>query len=219
MSAKRFGYELLIILLLILVAIGIWIWKDREARKALDEAELEQQQEIAALVDSGEAWAQALAASEAMATFRGFAAGIQPLILNGQTDMLNQAVGSLLELPEITFIHVIGADGAVLASSDRKLTTTGTLPEGDLWVLETSDVMDREGRSPGIRELAAPVVGAAGPAAYLWMGYDIDSLLDQTRPADWPEGTDAASDAGAPKTEAQFEDAAEDEGEDAGEAQ
>lgn len=206
MSAKRFGYELLIILLLILVAAGIWVWKDREARKALDDAELEQEQQIAALADSGEDWAGSLAASEATATFRAFASGIQPLILNGQTEALNQAAGSLLELPEVTFIHVISADGDVLSSSDRKLTTTGTLPEADRWVLETSDVLDREGSGAGIRELAAPVVGAAGPAAYLWMGYDVGSLLDQTRPADWPGAADAASD--APGTQPRFEESA-----------
>lgn len=203
MSAKRFGYELLIILLLILVAAGIWVWKDREARKALDDAELERDQAVAALAESGEDWAGALAASEATATFRAFASGVQPLILNGRTEVLDQAVGSLLELPEVTFVHVLGADGDVLASSDRKLTTTGTLPEADRWVLETSDVMDREGEGPGTRELAAPVVGAAGPAAYLWMGYDVGSLLDQTRPADWPGATEAASD--APGTQPRYE--------------
>jgi|GEM_PF-1874579 len=209
MSKKRFGYELLIILLLVLVAAGIWMWKDREAQTALDEAEQVRQQEVATLASSGADWAGALATSEAMATFRAFAAGVQPLILNGQAESLDQAVGSLLELPEVAFVHVLDADGTVLASSDRKLTTTGTLPEADRWVLETSDVLDREGEETGIREMAAPVVGAAGPSAYLWMGYDVGSLIEQSRPGDWPRGTAGAAPGEEPKTEAEFEAEAE----------
>lgn len=186
MSNKRIGFEFLIILVAILLAAGIWWWKDHEASQAVEAAETAQRQAVAQITADGESWARSLAISESQAAFRAFAAGIQPLILSGNTETLNQAVGGLLELPGIDFVHILGDGGAVLASSDRKLTTTGQLDADSTWVLETSKVVEREGDAPGTREIAAPVVGAAGPRAYLWMGYDTGSLLSQTRPADWP---------------------------------
>jgi hypothetical protein len=191
MSAKRTGVEFLIILILILIAAGIWWWKDQESDRAVAEEQTACQQQVAALTEKGEHWARALAVSEAHAAFRAFAAGIHPMVLGGGSPNLDQAVGALLELPGVEFVHVLAPDGAVLASSDRKLTTTGQVGEDGTWVLTASETVEREGAQPGVRELGAPVVGAAGPAAYLWMGYAVDAMLTQARPADWPAGTDA----------------------------
>lgn len=184
MSTKRFGYELLIILLLILAAAGIWWWKDSQAADAAAEAERAHTEALAAETARSEEWAATLAASEALAVFRAFAAGIQPMVLSGDGETLDQAVGGLLELPSVDFVHIVGADGAILASSDRKMTTTGSLAAEDRWILETAEIREREGAEPGTREIAAPVVGAAGPRAYVWLGYDVAGLLETTRPND-----------------------------------
>jgi hypothetical protein len=213
MSTRRFGIEFLIILVLILVAAGIWWWKDSETDQAVAEAQTSCQQEVAALTEQGERWAQALAVSEAHAAFRGFAAGVYPLVLRGGADTLDQAIGALLELPGVTFVHVLAPDGAVLASSDRKLVTTGQVGEDGTWVLTASEVVEREGSTPGTREMAAPVLGGAGPAAHLWMGYDVQSVLTQARPAGWPAGGDAdrgtliheTTDGSGPQPEAEAE--------------
>lgn len=191
MNTRRFGIEFLIILILVLVAAGIWFWKDGARDKAVADAETACRQEVAALTEQGEHWAQALAVSEAHAAFRAFAAGVHPLVLRGGADTLDQAIGALLELPGVSFVHVLAPDGSVLASSDRKLSTTGQIGEDGTWVLAASEVVEREGAQPGTRELAAPLIGASGPAAHLWMGYDVQAALTHARPAGWPAGSDA----------------------------
>lgn len=186
---KRFGVELLIILILVLVAAGIWIWKDREISHAIVEEQEVARQQVAAVVDSGEVWADALAASEARTAFRAFAAGIHPILMGDvRTQDLDPSIGALLELPAITFVHVLGPEGTVMASSDRKLQTTGQAPPSGAWVTATTDVTERAGENPGTVELAAPVLGPAGPFAFLWIGYDVEKLRESTRPAAWPTG-------------------------------
>ena len=193
MSAKRVGIEFLIILVLVLAAAGIWMYKDHTAQLAIEAQREACAAQTAALADSGERWAQAVADGEAHAAFAAFAAGVHPLVLRGGGETLDQAIGALLELPSVSFVHILAPDGAVLSSSDRKLTTTGQVGEDGTWVLTTSGVVERKGATPGARELAAPLVGPSGPAAFLWMGYDIGSAVDEARPADWPGRGDAAA--------------------------
>lgn len=201
---KRFGFEFLLVLLLVLVAAGIWLWKDRQAENAVQEAQQQADQRVESVVDSGERWARTLAESQARAAFRAFAAGVHPLVLGGgRAQVLDQAIGGLLELPAVTFVHILGPDGAVMASSDRKLQTTGEVPESAAWVTTTNDLAEQPGDTPGVLELAAPVHGPAGPFAYLWMGYDLDHLMNRARPTDWPAG------GGGPGGEAVAEEAPE----------
>jgi hypothetical protein len=192
MSAKRIGYEFLIIVILVAAAAFIWTWKDRQAATALVEQETACQARVDSVVAAGESWAGALASGEAEAAFRAFAAGVHPLVLGSGGNGLDQAIGAALELPGVTFVHVLAADGAVLASSDRKLTTTGQVGEDGAWVLTAGELVSRGGEVPGTVELAAPVVGASGPAGFLWMGYEVERMLEATRPAGWPgDGDDA----------------------------
>ena len=109
--------------------------------------------------------------------------GIHPLVLPERADTLDQAVAALLELPAVEGVHVVAADGRVLASSDRKLETTGVLDERDRWVLATTELTTREGDRPGVVQLAAPIVGPAGPAGYLWLAYDAEAAREAARPA------------------------------------
>lgn len=188
MSTKRLGYEVLIVLVLLLVAAGIWIVKSQSAASAVAAAEAACDERVAGLTAAGESWAGTLAAGHAEAVFRAFAAGVHPLVLRGdQGDGLDQAIGAVLQLPGVTFVHVLAADGAVLASSDRKLTTTGQAGEAGKWVLTANELVSREGETPGTVEIGAPVVGAAGPSGYLWMGYAVEEVLEGARPGGWTE--------------------------------
>lgn len=182
MSTKRFGIEALIVVILLLALVGVWWYGGHRA--AAERAELEAA--CATHMQSLEAqtaqWTRALAASQAEAVFRAFASGIHPLVLPERRDSLDQAIAALLELDGIDSVHVLSATGDVLASSDRKLQTTGHVDERGSWALEATGLVRRPSELPGITELAAPIVGPSGPAGYLWMGYKTDAVRDAARP-------------------------------------
>lgn len=181
-TGKRIGWEFLIVLLLLVVVVGVWWWQGRVADREVARVRAETEQQVRAVEQDARQWAEALAASEAEAAFRAFAAGVAPLILAGERQAVDQALGGLLELSSIAFVHVLAPDGGVIASSDRKLTTTGLAGPGAEWALGSTGLATRAGDQPGITELAAPVVGPAGPAAYLWLGYDTGRLVESARP-------------------------------------
>lgn len=185
-------YWLVTVVVLLLVAAGIWFFMSRGKASAVEAERAVCDQRVAALTAAGDSWAGALATGQAEAAFRAFAAGVHPLVLRGgQGDSLDQAIGAVLEIPGVTFIHLLGADGTVLASSDRKLTTTGSVGEAGAWVLSANDLVSKAGEVPGTVEMGAPVVGAAGPAGYLWMGYAVDEVREGARPAGWVADTEA----------------------------
>lgn len=178
MSAKRLGIEALLILVLAAVGAGIWWLKDRQ----MASRERACESRLAALADDASSWARAVAAGEAETAFRAFAAGVAPAVLAGRQDTLEQAKKSLLEIPGVSFIHILAADGSVLASSDEKLTVTGKVGPDAAWVLATNGLARRSGGRPGTVELAAPVVGPTGPVGFLWMGYETGRAVEKTRP-------------------------------------
>ena len=188
MSAKRVGVETLLIVVLVLAGAAIWWWKERELGNRLADRKQSCQTEVALAHRQADAWATRLAASEATAAFRAFAAGVQPAILAGRRNSLDQAVTALLELASIDSVHVLNARGDVLATSDRKLSTTGHVGERGAWVLATTALTVRPGERPGVTEIAGPIVGAAGPAGFLWIGYRTGQVRDAARlgPAEPP---------------------------------
>lgn len=186
MSAKRFGIEALIIVILLLALAGVWWYKDHRAEAERAELEADWQARVAAAEAATEEWTEALAAGQAEAVFRAFASGIHPLVLPGRRDTLDQAVAGLLGLPGVEEIHVLDPEGQVLASSDRKLQTTGRLEPRDAWVVETSEQTTRRADREGVVEIAAPIVGPSGPAGFLWLVYDIESARAAARPAGLP---------------------------------
>lgn len=199
MNGKRLGTEVLIIAVLVLALVGLWWYMDHRAEAGRAELEADWQVRVDVAEAAAERWTEALARSEAEAVFRAFAAGVHPLVLPGRGDTLDQAVAGLLELSAVEGVHVVGADGRVLASSDRKVLTTGRLDERDSWVLATSDLEVTEGDRPGVLQLAAPIFGPAGPAGFLWLAYDVEQARAETRPAAPPapaagEGTGAGAD-------------------------
>ncbi len=172
---KRIGIEVLVVAVLVLVVAGVWSWGRHTTAR-----------EVAAREQACRGWVDTVAGSEATMVFRAFAAGVHPLVLSGEPQGLDQAVGALLELPGVEFVHVVARDGTVLASSDRKLLTTGRLGSDAAWVLETGELEQRPGAG-GVVEMASPVVGPSGPAGFVWMGYDTASVVAQGRPAGWGE--------------------------------
>jgi len=184
MSAKRFGIESLVVLVLLLAIAGVWWVMDQRATSDLDELNSDWQARVYQLERQTARWADALAESEAEAVFRSFASGVHPLVLSDRRDGLDQAVGGLLELPGIDSVHILSASGEVLVSSDRKLETTGQVDERGVWVLATTDLVRRDSELPGITELAAPIVGPAGPAGFLWLTYNTTEVKESTRPAE-----------------------------------
>lgn len=184
MNAKRVGVEIVIIVILALIAVGAWFYKDYEAAREMERVNREHTAWVDELRLAATGWAESLSEREAEAAFRAFAAGVAPTLLAGRNDTVDQAVGGLLELSGIAFVHVLGPDGEVLASSDRKLMTAGTVGERATWVLASDQVTTRPSERRGLLELAAPVVGSSGPVAYLWMGYDVEEGVEATRPSE-----------------------------------
>lgn len=195
MSAKRVGVEALIILVLVLAGLGVWWWKDRETANRLAQEERLCQVQVADLREQAETWARDLASGQATAVFRAFAAGVQPAVLADRRESLDQAVTSLLGLPGIEAAHILAADGEVLASSDKKLITTGRIDERGAWVLATTELTTRPGDRPDVTEVAAPVVGAAGPAGFLRISYRTGPLVDAARPEGWRQSEDGDGEA------------------------
>jgi hypothetical protein len=183
MNGKRFGIEALIIVVLLLTIASVWWVMDRRAADEREQLEMAWESRAAAAEAATARWTEALAEGEATAVFRAFAAGIHPLVLPERRDTLDQAVAALLELPAIEGVHVLGDDGRVLASSDRKLQTTGRLDDRDAWVLETTELTAREGARAGVVQIASPIVGPSGPAGFLWLAYDAEAARTAARPA------------------------------------
>lgn len=182
MSDKRLVIEIVMCVVFVLALFGLWFVMDRGAEAEHEKLQIMCRVEIEAAEADAARWTEALARGEAEAVFRAFAAGVHPLVLPGRGDALDQAVAGLLELPAVVGVHVVAADGAVLASSDRKVMTSG-LDERSSWVLATSDLTVTDGDRPGVLQLAAPVVGPAGPAGFVWMAYDVEQARTAARPA------------------------------------
>lgn len=176
-NRKRLIVEVVTALFLVLLCIVIW--NTLQARGEQRVTELEAQHESAAnqIRQESEARAERLAASEAQAVFRAFAAGIQGSALGQQKGMLDMAKGSILQLPHVAFVHVLAPDGRVLTSSNEKYEVAGRADDRAAWALQSDDLRTRPGDLPGTIEIAAPFQGASGRAAVLWMGYKTRDLL------------------------------------------
>jgi hypothetical protein len=181
MNTRRLGIEALVAVLLVLGAAGVWWWKGREAAEAARQG----QARTAAVAKEAEMWAAKLADDGAKSTFQSFAAGVAPAVLAERVESVDQAVVGLLEVSGVVFVHILAPDGGVIASSDRKLQAAGQVGEEAGWVFAADGVKTRPSDRTGVLELAAPIVGPAGPKAYLWMGYDTASTIEQTRPEGW----------------------------------
>lgn len=179
---KRILIQIVVVILLLFIIYGVWWWGERRADQRIARQAEEYVSQLRMVREQSEAWATALARSEAEAVFQAFASGIHPAVLAGRRDTLDLAIGALLELPGVAFVHIVLPDGSVVASSDRKLTTTGKVGEEAAWALEVQERSQRPGETPGTLEVASPILGPTGPGAVLWMGYKVNLVKENARP-------------------------------------
>jgi hypothetical protein len=149
-------------------------------------------------------WADALAMSQGRSILQAFVAGITPAVLAQRRETMELATVSLLRIPGVAGIHVFGAGGEVLYSSDAKLTTTGEAEYRGTWALEASDFASRQSTRPGMVDFAAPISDGTSKLAVVWLEYDLARVRDAARPVELipdvkpsapppPAETDAAS--------------------------
>lgn len=172
----------IVILALVIALAGLWLWQQRRVESLTDrhaEALEQQRQELST---RAEAWTGAVADRGADALFRAFAAGVQPAVLAGRGEALRQAKNALLQVPDVTFVHILTPDGQVLMSSDDKLTATGRAGDEAAWALAAERLTRREGSTAGVVELAAPIRGGTDVTAVLWMGISRGRMVADTEP-------------------------------------
>ncbi|HSL82293.1 MAG TPA: hypothetical protein VLF66_05920 [Thermoanaerobaculia bacterium] len=196
-SWKRLLIEVLVVLLVALAGYGAWWWCARQAERGAEELARDYEARIAAVEEGCEAWASAMAAEQAEAVLRSFAAGAYPSLMEGRPgEELDVAVGALLELPGVEFAHLLDPEGTVLASSDRKFTVLGEVRERAEWALGATELTSRQGERAGTEELAAPILSTEGTEAILWLAYDTQGVKEGCRP-EGSGGTRAPGDGAA----------------------
>lgn len=173
----------IVLLVLLLAALGLWQWGERQAEERLAEAE----RAAAARLTSAEAEAglalARVASRAAESAARAFAAGIEPAVLVGDRSAVDGAIGGLLQVDEIESVHVLSAEGGVLASSDRKLVETGDAGALAEWALSVDAVASRPGAADGVTQIAVPLAGAGERVAVVVVAYRSGVLARGGTPA------------------------------------
>lgn len=183
-SWKRLLIEIVVVLAVALTGYGAWWWCSRQAERGAAELALDYEARLTTVSQNCELWAAAMAALQAEAVLRSFAAGLYPsLIADRPGEELDVAMGALLELPGVDFAHLLAPDGEVLTSSDRKFTILGEVRERAAWALGATELTSRQGERRGTLELAAPVLSTEGVEALVWLGYDTEAVMESCRPA------------------------------------
>lgn len=194
-------WEILILVLLAAIGYGFWTWSDYRWQGRLAESE---QRLLADVKAEREAAAEVLrqqGAREAEVAARVFAAGIRDEVLEARHEAIDEAVGALLRLPAVVFVHVLERDGGVIATSDRKLVATGRAGPSAAWALAATDTVTRVGATPQTTEVAVPLDEAEGVTAVLWLAYDVGATDRAT----------AVPGVAAPETESFDDDALDEE--------
>jgi hypothetical protein len=189
---KRLLIEIAVVLLVALIGYGAWWWCSRQAERSLKELAADQDARVTTVRQTCEIWAGSMAQEQAEAVLRSFAAGVYPSLIAGREgEDFDVAVGALLELPGVTFAHLVKPDGTVLASSDRKFTILGQVGDRADWALGVTELASRPGDRAGTLELAAPILSTEGTEAIVWLGYDTRGVMEGCRP-------EALAEAGSP---------------------
>lgn len=192
-NTKRLLIEIAVVLVVALVGFTAWWWCARQSERSARELAVDYEARIATVRQNCEFWAASMAAQQAEAVLRAFAAGAYPsLMADRPGEELDVTIGALLELPGVQFAHLMGAEGEVLASSDRKFTIMGELGERADWALGVTELASRQADRAGVVELAAPILSTAGTEAILWLGYDTQAVMESCRPEPLAEEAAAA---------------------------
>ncbi len=180
---KRLLIEGAIVLVVALIGFGAWWWCARQSDRSAREIAADYEARIETVRQNCELWAGSMAAQQAEAVLRSFAAGAYPSLMSAPGgENLDVAIGALLELPGVEFAHLLAADGRVITSSDRKFTILGQVPERADWALGVTELTSRPGDRAGTVELAAPILSTAGTEAILWLSYDTAAVMESCRP-------------------------------------
>ena len=198
-NPRRLLIEIAVVLFVAFLGFVAWWWCSRQSDARVAEVEAQSDARVAATLESCELWASSLAARQAEAVLRAFAAGLYPQLLASTEpgEGYDIAIGALLELPNVDFAHLLSPGGAVLASSDRKFMVLGDVSERADWALGTTELASRRGSAPGTIELAAPVLSTTGTEAIAWLGYRTQDLRESCRPA----GLDTVMETATPVSE------------------
>lgn len=190
---KRLFIEIAVVLLVALIGYAAWWWCSRQAERSAQELAMDYEARIATVRQNCEFWAASMAAQQAEAVLRAFAAGAYPsLMADRPGEELDVTIGAVLELPGVQFAHLLDPGGAVLASSDRKLTILGEVGERGDWALGVTELASRQGDRAGTVELAAPVLSTVGTEAIVWLGYDTEGVMESCRPEPLEAAEEAA---------------------------
>lgn len=180
---KRLSIEIAVVLVVALIGWGAWWWCARQSDRRVDEVTADYEARVETVRQNCEVWAASMAAEQAEAVLRAFGAGAYPSLMSASGgEDLDVAIGALLELPGVEFAHLLGADGRVITSSDRKFTILGEVGERADWALGVTELTSRRGDRAGTVELAAPILSTAGTEAILWLSYDTAGVMESCRP-------------------------------------
>jgi len=179
-TARRVMWEGLILIILVVAAVGTYKVMERRWRQQILDEHQRSVAELAVFRNGAATLGENMARLQTEAVLRAFAAGVQPSLLAGKDDAVDTALGQLLELDGIVFVHVLRPDGSVVATSDRKLMTTGEAGARGRWALQASGFAMRNGAITGTTEAVLPMPTVADGRVIVWLGYDTDRLISES---------------------------------------
>ena len=179
-STRRLLWEIGLGALAIAAMFGVWKLQEWRAGKQLAELEAGHRAELAEHTAETERWAAELGYQQAELVFQSFAAGIRGDLEAGRIEDVTTAIDLMIRLDPVLFVHVLGPDGTVLGTTDRKLEITGESDERARWALESSELVVRTGLDQLV-EIAGPITVDEDQRklAVLWLGYQDTGLAER----------------------------------------
>jgi hypothetical protein len=179
-TARRVMWEGIILVVLVVAAAGAYKVMERGWRQQILDEHQRSVAELAAFRNGAAELGESMARRQTEAVLRAFAAGVQPSLLAGKDDAVDTALGQLLELDGVVFVHVLRPDGSVVATSDRKLMTTGEAGARGRWALQAPGFAMRDGKVAGTTEAVLPMPTVADGRVIVWLAYDTSRLISES---------------------------------------
>ena len=194
-TAQRVLWETITVFAFVALLITVWVLSgmrseakirraESETRTSVESLENDQRAELEALRRTCQEWGEAQARQEAEAVFRNFSAGIRRAAESRWGGYLDTAKSELLRQPRIVFAHLISPTGRVLFTSDKDYAAKGRADQRADWALAASSIQSRLAGEPGVLEVAGPLGPKEQSVAQLWLGYDIESAIESSRPTE-----------------------------------
>ncbi|MDY7094154.1 MAG: hypothetical protein SX243_14385 [Acidobacteriota bacterium] len=174
-------------LLLLLAAVALaalWQWSEHRGAEQVAQVEEEAAEQLAARDVEHAAAVGALSVTTAETVARAFTSGIKPAVLAADRSSVDAAIGDLLQISEVDFVHVLSAEGGVFATSDRKVAETGGAGALGDWARSADTFTSRAGAAAGVTEVAVPIQGAGARLAVAVVGYHTGALTSPAAAAE-----------------------------------